>query len=171
MAAGIGDKLLREDADDPLTLAAFERYFRDLYWSKGDLDEGRMLSGSNSLLARSDLAFAFRTAAERFRLIEQEQMPVLVPWGEGQQDRGPDARLSRPPATPLRGMMRGAQRYIVGVYPRTAAGLIQAGVASELVPGLLGLDDRHLYDDDDRPARRQAVRVCARGSDPLRRST
>ena len=27
MAAGIGDKLLREDAEDPLTLEAFERYF------------------------------------------------------------------------------------------------------------------------------------------------
>jgi CRISPR-associated endonuclease/helicase Cas3 len=146
MAAGIGDKLLREDADDPLTLDAFERYFRDLYWSKGDLDEGRIVTGGNSLLARSDLAFAFRTAAERFRLIDQEQVPVLVPWGEAEKIAA-QLRAVAAAGHSLRGVMRRAQRYIVGVYPRTAAGLIQAGVASELVPGLLQLDDRRLDDD------------------------
>jgi CRISPR-associated endonuclease/helicase Cas3 len=146
MAASIGDKLLREDVDDPLTLDAFERYFRDLYWSKRDLDEGGILSGSNNLLARSDLAFAFRTAAERVRLIEQEQVPVLVHWDEAEKIAA-QLRAVAAAGHSLRGVMRRAQRYIVGVYPRTAAGLVQAGVASELVPGLLQLDDRRLYDD------------------------
>jgi CRISPR-associated endonuclease/helicase Cas3 len=146
MAAGIGDRLLRQDQDDPLTLEAYERYFTDLYWSKGDLDEGRILSGSNSLLVRSDLAFAFRTAAERFRLIDQQQIPLLVPWGEAKKIAA-QIRAVAAAGHSLRGLMRRAQRYIVGVYPRTAAGLVQAGAASELVPGLLWLDDRRLYDD------------------------
>ena len=145
MAASIGDKLLREDTENPLTLEAFERYFRDLYWSKGDLDEGRIVTGGNSLLARNDLAFAFRTAAERFRLIEQEQMPMLVPWGEGEKIAA-QLRAVAAAGHSLRGVMRRAQRYIVGVYPRTAAGLVKDGAASELVPGLLRLDDSRLYD-------------------------
>jgi hypothetical protein len=145
MAAGIGDKLLREDMYDPLTLRAFERYFGNLYWSKGDLDEGRHVSGSNSLLARNDLAFAFRTAAERLRLIEQEQVPMLVPWGEAEKIAA-QIRAVAARGHSLRGMMRRAQRCIVGIYPRTAAGLLQGGAASKLVPGLLWLDDQRLYD-------------------------
>jgi len=145
MAAGIGDRLLRQDLEDPLTLEAYDRYFRDLYWSKGDLDEGRIVSGVNSLLARSDCAFAFRTAAERFRLIQQEQNPILVPWGEASKIAA-QIRAIAAAGRSLRGMMRRAQRWIVSVYPRTKAGLVQAGAASELVPGLLWLDDQHLYD-------------------------
>ena len=73
-------------------------------------------------------------------------MPILVPWGEAEKIA---AQLHAVAAAghSLRGVMRRAQRYIVGVYPRTAAGLVQAGAASELVPGLLQLDDSRLYDE------------------------
>lgn len=141
MAAGIGDKLLRRGAEDPLTLTAFDAFFRELYWLKHDLDAAGLLT-ARRLLARPDLAFAFRTAAEKFKIIKDEQIPVLVPLGEG-------ARIARELeiAGPSRERLRRAQRFTVGVYRHTAGGLLKECVARELVPGLLLLDDARLYDE------------------------
>ena len=145
IAAEIGRKLL-STPEDPLSQEAFERYFCELYWSRGEkLDAAQLLSGEK-LLAKGDLAFAFRTAAERFRMIPAEQMPVLVPWCEGRALAGEIERRAAVGAS-LRDALRRAQRYVVGIYRETAAEMLRTDSARELVPGLLLLKDELLYDD------------------------
>ncbi|MCS7268198.1 MAG: CRISPR-associated endonuclease Cas3'' [Geminicoccaceae bacterium] len=145
IAAEIGRKLLTA-LPDPLAQEAFERYFRELYWSRGErLDSAQLLTGEK-LLARPDLAFAFRTAAERFRMIPDEQVPVLVPWAEGRHLAGEIAARATAGAG-LRALLRRAQRFLVGVYRRTASAMLRAGAVRELVPGLLWLEDARLYDE------------------------
>lgn len=142
-AAAIAERLLRGDDEDPLTLAAFTRFFTQLYWVQGDrLDSKQIISGYNALLARSRLQYAFRTAAEVFRIIPDEQVPVVVPWG--------DARLlvrEVERAGASRGRLRRLQRFTVGVYRRTAQGLLTQRVVREILPGLLVLEDERLYDE------------------------
>jgi CRISPR-associated endonuclease/helicase Cas3 len=145
LAAQIATPLL--DGEDPLTLANFERYFRALYWSRtGRLDEAGLLEGQR-LLARPDGAFAFRTAARAFRIIGQDQIPVLVPYGEGPR-LAREIEAAAAAGAGLGRLLRRAQRFVVSVYPKTAAALLAAGAGRELVPGLIELVDRRLYDRD-----------------------
>lgn len=144
IAAQIGQELLLT-LYDPMSLEAFERYFRELYWSRGEkLDAAGLLSGKR-LLARTALDFSFRTAAESFRLIPEEQVPILVPWGEG-RDLVREIPVRAAAGAGLRGLLRRAQRFLVGVYRRTAAEMLHCGAARELVPGLLALEDERLYE-------------------------
>jgi CRISPR-associated endonuclease/helicase Cas3 len=139
LAAQIGVPLLAE-GDDALTPEAFTRYFGQLYWAQGDLDVHRMLTGSKPLLADRSCEFGFRTAAARFKLIPDEQVPLIVPYGDASAiaDEIGHAGVSRE-------RMRRAQRFTVGVYRKTAAGLLACKAAREIAPGLLQLDDARLY--------------------------
>ena len=93
------------------------------------------------LTRRSVLHAQFRTAAEAYRLIDDAQTPVLVPYGE--RGRELIARLSSMPAAPdpqwLRAFDRSAQRYVVGVYERDLRALLAnecpAGAPREVLPG------------------------------------
>lgn len=144
IAADIGRKLL-STLSDPLSHEAFESYFRELYWSRGEkLDAAQLLSGEK-LLAKPDLAFAFRTAAERFHIVPDEQVPVLVPWRQG-RSLADAVSVCAHTGVGLRGVLRRAQRYLVGVYRKTATALLRAGAVREIVPGLLSLEDQRLYD-------------------------
>jgi len=151
-AAQISLPALRTADEDPLTLDAFSRFFADLYWSQGsNLDREHIVSGSAPLLGHG-LDFRFRTAAEKFRIIEADQMPVVVPYGDGM----PRAReverygLSRE-------RLRGLQRFIVGVFRHSAPALLADGAIREIAPGLFLLDNRRLYTDVGLDLRRSAV--------------
>jgi CRISPR-associated endonuclease/helicase Cas3 len=143
-AAQIALPMLRRPDDDPLTLTAFTRFFGQLYWAHGDkLDRESLVSGRSPLLGRPAAKFAFRTAAERFRIIPDEQVPLVVPWGNA-------AKIVQEieQGGPNRDRMRRLQRLTVGVYRRTAEGLLQERAAREIssCPGLLILEDERLYD-------------------------
>jgi CRISPR-associated endonuclease/helicase Cas3 len=144
-SARIGTAMLQRAGDDPLTLSAFERFFADLYWMQGDrLDGSQIISGQERLLARRDMSFAFRTAAERFKIVPEEQVPVIVPWGDAM-------RLAREIEQfgPTRERMRKMQRYTVGVYRATLARLAGAAAVREIVAGLglFVLEDAALYSE------------------------
>lgn len=142
-AARIAEPLLRGADEDPLTLAAFTQFFTQLYWVQGDrLDSEQIISGYNALLARTRLQYAFRTAAEVFRIIPDEQVPVVVPWG----DAGVLVREIEH-AGASRGRLRRLQRFTVGIYRRTAQGLLAERAVREVSPGLLVLEDERLYDE------------------------
>jgi CRISPR-associated endonuclease/helicase Cas3 len=102
--------------EDILSPAAVQKYFQLHYWKhRGEnnwdktTDQGVMRCFPAPL---REIAFDFRTAAERFRLIEEQGQTVFVPYGtQGQKliDRlrsdGPDRRL-----------LRQLQRYSVTLY-------------------------------------------------------
>jgi CRISPR-associated endonuclease/helicase Cas3 len=143
-AAKIALPILRRPNEDPLTHAAFTRFFGNLYWTQGDkLDRESLVSGRSPLLGRPAAKFAFRKAAGLFRIIPDEQVPLVVPWEEAAKivreiERGGSNR----------DRMRRLQRLTVGVYRRTAQGLLQERAAREIsgCPGLLILEDERLYD-------------------------
>lgn len=118
---------------DPLTFELFEQYFRTLYWKANSLDAKDIMP----LLEpkHQDLGMAFRTAADRFRLInDADQKTILVRYGDGNEfiDQlkigGPDRRL-----------MRKLQRYTVNLCNRDFELLHQRGSIEEVQPRIYAL--------------------------------
>jgi CRISPR-associated endonuclease/helicase Cas3 len=146
---------LLPDFPDPLDAAAVERYFQLYYWSRrGDhsWDDPDVLSCFPE--ERGQFAYDFRTAAERFRMIEESTESVFVPYGPGAQlvdllrRRGPE-----------RFLLRRLQRYVVGVFPLAHAALVAAGDI-ETENGFSVLANTDIYDNNlgllvDQPGQRR----------------
>ncbi len=121
---------------NPLERALFARYFEQLYHAC-NLDE----HGICSLLKidGSSLAVNFRTAAEKFKLIQNEDsVPVIVLY-RGQEETNNDvdtwlAMLRKDGAQ--RWLMRKLQRYTVNIHRREAMKLVEQGDIEEVIPGL-----------------------------------
>jgi len=123
-------RLLAEDfarmADkhpDLLSLDAMQAYFGEVYWRMGDrLDAHRILDDFK--VDRSGPEFAYRTVAEKFRMIESGLAPVIVA-------RDPAARnalrkLDFPSVNP--GVVaRDLQPYVVQIPPKARALLLANG--------------------------------------------
>lgn len=114
---------LLPDFPDPLELDAVQRYFELYYWSRrGDhaWDDANVLGCFPE--ESGQFAYNFRTASERFRMIEDATESVFVPYSRGARlierlrRKGPDRRL-----------LRRLQRYVVGVRPWQIQALFAAG--------------------------------------------
>jgi CRISPR-associated endonuclease/helicase Cas3 len=154
---------------DLLSPAAIEAYFGLHYWQQGG-DDGRGWDrgvDDQSIMdcfARDPkflLHAQFRTAATAYRLIDDAQIPILVPFGK----KGRDLidRLAAMPDQPepqaLRAFDRAAQRYTVGVFERGLKTLIQNGALLER-HGRFYLGNRSAYDE------RVGLRLDVIGLDP-----
>lgn len=138
--------VLHGHAGDPLDRPLFERYFRQLYY-QCELDK----HGIEKLLTvdGKTLAVNFRSAAEKFRLIDDaDQASVIVRYrGPDGQDATVDqrlAQLSRDGAA--RWLLRALQRYTVSIRQRDAQRLLAQGDIEELLPGLFVQVSDVLYD-------------------------
>lgn len=133
--------LATRERSELLTPSGFRRYFELLYGSFDTLDEREILP----LLiddARS-FEFQFRTAAARFRLIDDVgSAVVLVPYG-----RGSTLLRELEQVGPERWVLRRLQRFTVSVHELQLHALRDAGVVREVQPGLFVLDDPARYDE------------------------
>ncbi|NLX19807.1 MAG: CRISPR-associated helicase/endonuclease Cas3, partial [Desulfobulbus sp.] len=87
---------------------------------------------------------SFRTAAEKFRLIDEKTYsPVLVSYQGGKDILG---RLRE--QGPERQLLRRAQRYIVNLPRHVHERLIQEGAIEEVHPGIYVQGYDNLYDND-----------------------
>jgi CRISPR-associated endonuclease/helicase Cas3 len=128
--------VLHGHAGDPLDRVLFQRYFRQLYY-QCDLDQ----HGIEQLLTRdaATLRVNFRTAAEKFRLIDKtDQASVIVLYrGPEGQDATVDEQIKKLHRDgPKRGLLRVLQRYTVSIHQRDAQRLLAQGDIAELLPGL-----------------------------------
>ncbi|WP_165070003.1 CRISPR-associated helicase Cas3' [Paludisphaera rhizosphaerae] len=117
-----------DHANDLLAPEAIEAYFGLHYWNiGGDLGQGwdkgaedRSVMECFSLDRSVGLRAQFREASSAYRLIDDAQTPILVPFGE--QGKHLIERLESLPEAPdpkdLRAFDRRAQRYTVGVFDR-----------------------------------------------------
>jgi CRISPR-associated endonuclease/helicase Cas3 len=117
----------------------FERYFRQLYY-QCDLDEHRIVADLTAPLDFSEagLGVSFRSAAERFKMIDDEdQTQIIVRWrGDGEAGDQCDALIGKLLAEgPQRWLARALQRYSVTVPTRTATHLLADGSMREVFPG------------------------------------
>jgi len=119
----------------------FKTYFEHFYSRAKSLDAQAI----ETLLCKDagELKIQFRTAAQRFRLIDDEGVSVLVPHGEGEKliqllkSQGPSRWLTRK-----------LQRYTVTVREQDKNRLIQQGDIRELtaLAGVYELVTTGLYD-------------------------
>ena len=147
-------EVLGAHRDDLLSPAAVEAYFRLFYWHQGG-DDGRGWDRGKERLSVLDcfgdepgqMHFQFRAAAERYRLIEDAQTPVLVPWKRGDalrrelEDMPDDVDPAR-----LRGWDRRAQRYVVSVFDHELRRLRENTILGERF-GRLYLNRHDAYDE------------------------
>jgi CRISPR-associated endonuclease/helicase Cas3 len=128
---------------DPLDRSLFARYFEHLYYSR-DLDEKRI--GGLLKVDPKSLGVQFRTAAERFRLINDDQLPVIVLHDAAAEDAEVRTLLGRLRKTgPERWLLRKLQRYIVNVPEPEAQRLLAQQDVEELIPGLFAQTSDWLY--------------------------
>lgn len=137
-----------KDHDDLLSPAAIEDYFGEVYWRVGPegLDAKKILQDFPEP-DRTGVHFAYRTAAEKFRMIESGMVPVVVDRDE--TSARAIKRLGVEKFT-SGGLARELQPYIVQVPPRARAVLINNGRARFEHPNLRGdqfcvLTDLDLY--------------------------
>jgi CRISPR-associated endonuclease/helicase Cas3 len=132
---------------DPLARARFAAYFERLYYSR-DLDA----HGIRVLLGIDDpkqLNVQFRSAAERFRLIEDEDSVPVIVLDRNTEDHDLDMLLGTlRKSGPDRWLMRRLQRYIVNISRRDALCLLDQGDIEEQVPGLFVQVSDWLYDSE-----------------------
>ncbi|MEQ1661349.1 MAG: CRISPR-associated helicase Cas3' [Thiobacillus sp.] len=132
----------------PLDRALFGKYFEKLYQAC-DLDAQDICT-----LLKVDgqtLAVNFRTAAEKFKLIQDEDStPVIVRYcGECGRDDSVIVLLKKLNTEgPKRWLMRKLQRYTVTIHSREALKLLSQGDIEEVIPGLYVQVSDWLYHPD-----------------------
>ncbi len=157
--------VLRRHADNPLSPAAIQAYFRELYWQKGGaaLDGGDLLG----LLQRSRPdSLPMETLAARFRMIESVQMPVIVPF----DDTAREALQALHFADKSGGLARRLQPYLVQLPRQGFEALRKSGAIQPVAPERWGeqfmeLTVMDLYDKRfglswDDPAFLKAESLC-----------
>lgn len=134
--------VLRHWPGDPLAIELYERYFDRLYFGI-DLDK----KGISDLLTRDAgrLEIQFRTAADKFRLIDDEDQATIFVRYRGHP--GIDGLLDRLASEgPERWLMRKLQRCAVTVRRKVAERMAQAGDVAEVQPGCFVQRNDLIYD-------------------------
>ena len=134
--------LLSGSTSDPMARELFTRYFEHFYVKADSLDK----QGIQDLLTTDarELKIQFRTAAEKFQLIDDvESQAILVWYGDSQILIG---KLKKD--GPERWLMRKLQRYSVNLPRRAVDKLVQSGEVQEVWPGIFAQAVSTLYDDE-----------------------
>lgn len=115
--ANVGHEILDLHSTDPLSTSAVQAYFNKYYhqqkerWDAKDiLSEFKYAPGDQKL----PLIFNYRTAAENFNLIENTQVPIVIPWNDQAKKICDDLRNQSIPLH--RNLFRSLQRYTVTIY-------------------------------------------------------
>lgn len=132
--------------DDPLSPPAIEAYFQLLYWQKGkeELDKYNLLGLTEN--SRPD-SLPLETLAAKFRMIENVQMPVIVPY----DDEAREALEGLRHADKCGGLARQLQPYLVQL-PKKAydalcgAGAVQPVALEKWGEQFMALMNMDLYD-------------------------
>jgi CRISPR-associated endonuclease/helicase Cas3 len=137
---------LADQFDDPLAPEAIEAYFRLLYWSqKHRWDCAGVLDQFVDDLRTPHLRLQFREAADRYKLIGDEQISVLVAYNE--EARAIRDRLLRGERADFM-LLRSAQKYIVNVWANVLKEMIGKNVVIEHDSGIWLLLNENAYRSD-----------------------
>jgi CRISPR-associated endonuclease/helicase Cas3 len=124
---------------DPLAHEVFETYFAELYWKANSLDAKKIVG----LLNDKKCEFFFRTAAERFRMIDDAlQKSILVRYGEGEKLIETLRIIG-----PNRSLMRKLQRYTVNIYNNDFAQMLRNRVIEQVCPNIFALVSNDDYSE------------------------
>jgi CRISPR-associated endonuclease/helicase Cas3 len=134
--------IINNEKRDMLDFGMFTIYFSELYWKSNSLDSKKIISLLSP--SRSDLGISFRTASEKFQIIDDSvRKTILVRYGDGiklidiVKSKGAD-----------RFMMRKLQRFTVSIYDRDFEHMLVRGSIEEIQPGIFALTSSLEYRDD-----------------------
>ena len=130
--------------DDPLNHRLFTKYFEELYWKANSLDKEDICQLLDPHVNDSqECSIYFRTASEKFRLIDQSTYGILVPYGEGRRYIEELKTFG-----PNRALMRKLQRYVVNVYEHEFNQLLKRGAIVEVSPDIFALASDADYSEE-----------------------
>lgn len=144
--ADVTREVLRNHQGDPLDPVAIERYFKQLYWQKGDeaLDALNLLG----MLKKAKIdSLPMDTLAEQFKMIDSVQIPVIIPFDDEARSAIRDLQF----VEGVQGISRRLQRYLVQVPRHGFEALRKAGAIEAIRPKEWGdqfmvLANESLYD-------------------------
>lgn len=118
--AAVARSILRDFEQDPVSMKAIAAYFDQVYAL-----QDRSAFDARDILGCFDGrgGFAFKTAAERFKIIDDNLAAVIVPWDEDAQALIEELKYTPFPASTLRKL----QRYTVNIYEREYEALNSQG--------------------------------------------
>ena len=149
-AEGVARSMIAGGLDDPLAPGVFVEFFRRLYWLQGqDLDKHRIRNLLDHDGRRTDLTYAFRTAARLFQVIPNEDsVSVVVRWAGNTRAAQTDAAIEalfRGDAD--RHTYRVLQRHTVSVRKKSIGTLTRTGAVKAVHDSLFVQTDPTIYDD------------------------
>ena len=114
--AQVGHEILDLHSNSPLSTAAVQAYFDKYYYQqKSQWDSKSIMS---DFLCVNDpnlpLLFQYKTAGDKFRLIENNQIPIIIPADEVSKELATQLRNESIPLH--RNLLRSLQRYTVQIY-------------------------------------------------------
>ena len=126
-AAAITRTMVQPHHADLLSLHAIRSFFEHAIWQAGrktnQWDEPGIVSGGMPCFAPNDqnkswaMSYQFKTAAEKFRMIDSNTHPILISWGTKGRILAKEIRdLDIQKRSPNRTQYRRAQAFIVQVY-------------------------------------------------------
>ena len=129
--AQVAQEILRQPQyhADPLSPEAIQAYFQKLYWQKG----GNALDAHNLLGITQESAIdslPMETLAAKFRMIEDGQVPIIIPYDKDARDLLESLRH----AEKIGGLGRRLQLYLVQVPRKAYDALCQAGAVQPVAP-------------------------------------
>lgn len=134
---------LHGQAHDPLARGLFEWYFTEFY-SAVDLDGQRIVEKLK--VEPRTLAVQFRSAAQAFRLIDDQEQATVVVRYEAHRETIDKLIGILVAEGPQRWLMRQLQRYTINVAQRIAEKMLTQGALTLPLPGLyIQVDSDNLY--------------------------
>lgn len=147
LLSGVMRSVVRQYADDLLSVEAISSYFSEIYQLKGaELDQPRILDMHYK--AGNSLDFPFQKIANKFQMIKTHMQPLIIPFDDDAERLIDSLRH----ADQIGGLLRKLQPYTVQIPESALDALLKAGrieAINEHTFGkqfysLIGLD---LYDD------------------------
>ena len=110
--AAVARSILR-DYPDPVSMDAIQAYFQKLYTLQGERNfDARNILGYFEKQIHQELNFDFKTAAEQFKLIDENTVAVIIPFDNQARRLIREVRTSLYPAS----YKRSLQVYAVNIY-------------------------------------------------------
>ncbi len=143
-AAEVGKELLSR-YPDPLAPESIEAYFRLLYWTrKSSWDKHQVMEKMAFDYARGHALLQFREVASAFRIIRDDQLPILIPYNAKASILWNKLTVGNVPFVSQREL----QPYLVPVRQEAAQQMKSRGFVSEHESGVWLLLNRSLYSKD-----------------------
>jgi len=135
-------KELQSKHPDPLDPKAVEAYFRLFYWTqKSRWDKHRVMATMGIDQARGRALLQFREMARAFRMICDNQLPILIPYNAKASVLWDNLATGKVLFVPQREL----QPYLVSVRKETVQLMQARGFVTEHESGMWLLENRSLY--------------------------